>query len=491
MSKRESLTAKQAVLEKTIERCQQRRILIPTFAQQRDPSKVPAQVKDRLPSIGLWDADPLNLFRITWKNDISNGLYGGVNFMELPPALTGVPARIIGLVGKFFPTGAHKVGAAFGCLIPRLVTGEFDPTTQRAVWPSTGNYCRGGAFDCALLACDAIAILPEGMSPERFQWLKEIGTKEVIATPGTESNVKEIYDKCWELRKERGDQIVIFNQFEEFGNSIWHYAVTGPAIEEVFEQVKTPRSRMAGYISATGSAGTIGAGDYLRTQFPLVKVAACEALQCPTLYLNGFGAHRIEGIGDKHIPWIHNVRNTDLVIAIDDEDPMRLLRLFNEETGHRFLEHQGIPASLVEKLPLLGISSISNLLSAIRLAKYYELDGEDVVFTVFTDSADMYRSRIGELTAERGLYRESDAMVDFHQSLQGIRTDWIKELNYWERKALHNLKYFTWVEQQGKTSEELNALWSPEFWQETFAQAQKWDGWIEQFNQRSGVLARL
>jgi cysteine synthase len=372
-----------------------------------------------------------------------------------------------------------------------LVTGEFDPTTQRAVWPSTGNYCRGGAFDCALLACDAIAILPEGMSPERFQWLEEIGTKEVIATPGTESNVKEIYDKCWELRKERGDQIVIFNQFDEFGNSIWHYAVTGPAIEEVFDQVKTPRSRMAGYISATGSAGTIGAGDYLRTQFPLVKVAASEALQCPTLYLNGYGAHRIEGIGDKHIPWIHNIRNTDVVIAIDDEYPMRLLRLFNEETGHRLLERQGVPASLVEKLPLLGISSISNLLSAIRLAKYYELDGEDVVFTVFTDSADMYRSRIGELTEERGIYRESDAMVDFHQFLQGIRTDWIKELNYWERKSLHNLKYFTWVEQQGKTSQELNALWSPAFWQETFAQAQKWDGWIEQFNQRSGVLARL
>lgn len=491
MANPESLTAKQAVLEKTIERCRQRRILIPTFAQQRDPSRVPGQVKNLLPSIGLWDADPLNLFRITWKNDISNGLYNGVNFIELPPALTGVPARIIGLIGKFFPTGAHKVGAAFGCLIPRLVTGEFDPTTQRAVWPSTGNYCRGGAFDCALLACDAIAILPEGMSPERFQWLEEIGTKEVIATPGTESNVKEIYDKCWELRKERGDQIVIFNQFDEFGNSIWHYAVTGPAIEEVFDQVKTPRSRMAGYISATGSAGTIGAGDYLRTQFPLVKVAASEALQCPTLYLNGYGAHRIEGIGDKHIPWIHNIRNTDVVIAIDDEYPMRLLRLFNEETGHRLLERQGVPASLVEKLPLLGISSISNLLSAIRLAKYYELDGEDVVFTVFTDSADMYRSRIGELTEERGIYRESDAMVDFHQFLQGIRTDWIKELNYWERKSLHNLKYFTWVEQQGKTSQELNALWSPAFWQETFAQAQKWDGWIEQFNQRSGVLARL
>ncbi|MCX5976289.1 MAG: pyridoxal-phosphate dependent enzyme [Coprothermobacterota bacterium] len=477
----------EAVLATTIARCRERGIRIPTFAEMKDPARIPTQVKQRLPGIGLWDVDPLNLYRITWKNDISSGLYGPVNTLELPPSLTGVPARIVGLIGKYFPTGAHKVGAAFGCLVPRLVTGRFDPASQCAVWPSTGNYCRGGAFDCALLACDAIAILPEEMSRERFEWLREIGAKEVIATPGSESNVKEIYDKCWELRHERGDRIVIFNQFDEFGNSIWHYEVTGSAIEEAFHRLAGPRSRLAAYISATGSAGTIGAGDYLRTQFPLIKIAASEALQCPTLSLNGFGAHRIEGIGDKHIPWIHNVRNTDAVIAIDDEYPMRVLRLFNEEEGQERLRCEGVPAELVEKLPLLGISSIANLQASIRLAKYYELGSEDLVFTIFTDSADLYRSRLVELRQERGAYSNEAAQVDFQRFLMGIGTDWIKELNYRDRKALHNLKYFTWVEQQGKTVDELNALWSEDFWQETYAQTEEWDKLIEAFNQKLGA----
>jgi cysteine synthase len=476
------------VLEKTVKRCRERGIIIPTFAQQRDPELIPPKIQEKLPSIGLWDVHPLNLFRITWKNDIKTGLFNGVNFIELPSSLTGVKARIVGLIGKYFPTGAHKVGAAFGCLVPRLVTGQFDPTSQKAVWPSTGNYCRGGAFDCALLACDAIAILPEEMSRERFDWLREIGTKEIIATPGSESNVKEIYDKCWELKRERGNQIVIFNQFDEFGNCIWHYEITGPAIEEVFEKLKSPRSRFAAYVSATGSAGTIGAGDYLRKKFPLLKVGASEALQCPTLFLNGFGAHRIEGIGDKHVPWIHNVRNTDVVIAIDDEYPMRLLRLFNEEKGKELLIKEGVPEHVVASLPLLGISSISNLISSIKLARFFELDERDIVFTIFTDSAEMYLSRIKELREERGEYSERDALVDFHHFLQGIKTDWIKELGYWDRKALHNLKYFTWVEQQGKTVEELNHLWSPDFWEEVFSQVPEWDRLITEFNSRTGLI---
>ncbi len=273
----------------------------------------------------------MNLFRITWKNEAveHGGGFGNGNWIEFPSALTGVDATIVGIVGKWFPTGAHKVGAAYGCLVPRLVTGAFDPDTQKAVWPSTGNYCRGGAYDCALLACPAVAILPEGMSRERFDWLREIGTDEIIKTPGTESNVKEIYDKCWELRKERGDGIVIFNQFEEFGNAIWHYHVTGSIIQEIFEQHYASGRRLSGYVSATGSAGTIAAGDYLRSQHPAIRVVATEALQCPTLLQFGFGDHRIEGIGDKHVPWIHNVRNTNLVAAVDDEQTMQLMRLFN------------------------------------------------------------------------------------------------------------------------------------------------------------------
>ena len=309
------------VLKKTAKRCRERGIKIPTFQQLRDPRTIPDELKKKLAGVDLWDVNPINLFRISWKNNIKTGLYGNVNFLEIPKAVTGVKARIIGLVGKYFPTGAHKVGAAFGCLVPRLVSGEFDPSTHKAVWPSTGNFCRGGAFDCALLDCTAVAILPEGMSKERFDWLKKIGA-EVIATPGSESNVKEIYDKCWELKKDT--QNVIFNQFEEFGNSMFHYTVTGAAIEEAFKMLRSSSASLSAFVSATGSAGTIAAGDYLKKQNPDIKIIAAEALQCPTMLMNGFGSHRIEGIGDKHIPWIHNVRNTDAVTAIDDEDCMKL-----------------------------------------------------------------------------------------------------------------------------------------------------------------------
>ncbi|MCX5786892.1 MAG: pyridoxal-phosphate dependent enzyme [Elusimicrobia bacterium] len=476
----------EAVLKKTVARCREKGIVIPTFAQMADPSRIPESVKKKLKGVGLWDVDPVNLFRISWKNDVKSGLYGGVNYIELPSELTGVNARIIGLVGKYFPTGAHKVGAAFGCLVPRLVTGEFDPTSQKAVWPSTGNFCRGGAFDCALLACTAVAILPEEMSKERFDWLKSIGA-EVIATPGCESNVKEIYDKCWDIKKNRKD-CVIFNQFEEFGNPMWHYHVTAPAIEEVFSKVKGKNGRLAGYASATGSAGTIAAGDRLKKDFPLSKVGAVEALQCPTLLLNGFGGHRIEGIGDKHVPWVHNVRNTDMVLAIDDEDVVRLLRLFNEPAGKKVLKAQGLKESFIDSLPLMGYSSICNMLSAIKMAKYWELGKEDIIFTIFTDSVELYGSRLKEMHAEHGTYTESQATGDLERRLRGVGIDHLRELGYYDHKALHNLKYFTWVEQQGRTVEELNALWAPEFWDKTFAQVGEYDKMIEEFNERTGLL---
>lgn len=449
------------IINKIAARCKEREIIIPTFAQMRDPASTPPAIKAKLPSVGMWDVNPLNLFRITWKNDVRTGLYGGVNHFEIPKSITGVKPRIIGLVGKYFPTGAHKVGAAFGCLVPRLVSGEFDPEKHKAVWPSTGNFCRGGAFNSALLGCTAVAILPEDMSKERFDWLKEIGA-EVIATPGCESNVKEIYDKCWELKKDPLN--VIFNQFEEFGNPIWHYNVTGPAIEEVFKGLQVEHSRAAAFISATGSAGTIAAGDYLKNIFPQLKIVATEALQCPTLFMNGFGGHRIEGIGDKHVPWVHNVRATDAVAAIDDEDCMRVLRLFNEEEGKKYLSSMGVQSAESEKLSLLGISGIGNLLAAIKTAKYFEMNEQDVIFTIFTDSVELYGSRLEELRQERGKYSHVDAARDhaapiFHQGI-----DFFKELTYYERKAIHNLKYFTWVEQQGKTVDELNAQWEPEYW---------------------------
>jgi cysteine synthase len=481
------------VLKKTIKRCKELKIVIPTFAEQRDPQQIPAKIKARLKQIGMQEVDPANLFRITWKNEPKDkgGLFNRGNWLEFPTELTGVKARIVGIVGKHFPGGAHKVGAAFGCLVPRLVSGAFDPTSQKAVWPSTGNYCRGGAFDSALLGCKAVAILPQGMSKERFEWLEGIGTDEIIATPGTESNVKEIYDMCWKLRKERGSRIVIFNQFEEFGNAVWHYTVTAAAIQEIYEQVKRPNSRLAGYVSATGSAGTIAAGDYLRTVHPHVKVVATEAMQCPTLFMNGWGAHRIEGIGDKHVPWVHNVRNTDLIAAIDDEQCMSLLRLFNEPDGVAFLKAEGVPKAFVDQLPLVGISAICNLVAAVKLSRFYELTERDVIFLPMTDSMALYGSRIDELRKEHGKYTRERGARHFARYLEGIQIDGLKELGFHDRKAIHNLKYFTWVEQQGKTSDELNKLWEPDFWTETFAEVEEWDKLIRDFNDRTGVLKSL
>ncbi len=474
--------------KRAIQRARERNIIIPTYAQMKDPAKIPARVKQELAGIGLWDVHPRNLFRITWHNapQSQGGGFGGVNYLELPPALTGVPARIIALVGKWFPTGAHKVGAAFSCLVPRLVTGQFDPTTQKAVWPSTGNYCRGGAYDSALLGCESIAILPEGMSRERFEWLAGIAG-ETIKTPGSESNVKEIFDKCWELRKS-GQDLMIFNQFDEFGNYLWHFEVTGHAMEEVLQAAMRPGDRYRGMTSATGSAGTIASGDYMKKLFPESKIAASEALQCPTLLENGFGSHRIEGIGDKHVPWIHNVKNTDLVAAIDDNAVVNLARLFNEEDGRAYLAEKGVSESLIANLDLLGFSGISNVLTAIKMAKYYEMDEHDIVLTVLTDSMELYRSRLHEMRQEFGEYSARDAAADHARWLMQQSTDNLLELRYPDRRRVHNLKYYTWVEQQGKTYEEIQQMWvQPDYWTTVQAQAGEIDALIEEFNAEVGL----
>lgn len=484
------VTVNKSQLEKTIGRAREKKILLPTFQQMRDPSKIPSAVQEDLKGLGLWEVDPRNLFRITWKNERvkKGGLFGGVNYLVLPEELTGVPAKIVGLLGKWFPTGAHKVGATFGCLIPQLVTGQFDPTTQKAVWPSTGNYCRGGAYNGELLACESIAILPEEMSKERFAWLKSLAG-EVISTPGSESNVKEIFDKCWELKETR-DNVVIFNQFDELGNYLWHYEITGSAMKEAALEVLDGQGHMAGTILTTGSAGTIAAGDYMKKCFPQSKIVAGEALQCPTLLYNGFGAHRIEGIGDKHVPWIHNVRNTDFIVGIDDVHTMQLVRLFNEKAGQELLESEGVQPDLIERLPELGVSSVANMVGAIQWAKYLELDEQDIIMTVFTDSMELYQSRLEEMEEVMGPYREKEALADYHRHLRGLSMDYVQELSYYDKKRIHNLKYYTWIEQQGKDLEELEAQWydGENYWGSIPEKVEPLDDLIDAFNQKTGLL---
>ncbi len=479
------LTVDPVGLKHAVQRARERNLLLPTFAQMQNPTLIPSEIKEELRHIGLWEVHPRNLFRITWHNEpVSHGGgFGPVNVLEFPSSLTGVPARILALVGKWFPTGAHKVGAAYGVLVPRLVTGQFDPTRHKAAWPSTGNYCRGGAFDSRLLGVHSIAILPEGMSQERFQWLSGMAD-EVIKTPGTEANVKEIFDKCKELQAQ-DPEVVILNQFDDFGNYLWHFAVTGRAMEEVLDRHMRPEDVFRGLCLTTGSAGTIASGDYLKTLFPEMKIAAGEALQVPTLMENGFGEHRIEGIGDKHVPWIHNVKNTDLIIDVDDEAVVRLARLFNEPEGRAYLVKQGVPETVVARLDLLGFSGIANLIMSIKFAKYFELGEGDVILTVLTDSMELYQSRLEEMRQEYGPYTAQDAAADFARYLQGLSTDHVLELRYPERKRIHNLKYFTWVEQQDKEAGDLEAQWYDRtYWKRIQDLVPELDALIEDFNAR-------
>jgi hypothetical protein len=262
--------------------------------------------------------------------------------------------------------------------------------------------------------------------------------------------------------------------------------MTGSIIDESFRNHYSEGRRLSAYISATGSAGTIAAGDYLRTEYPGVRVVATEALQCPTLLRFGFGEHRIEGIGDKHIPWIHNVRNTNLVAAVDDEQTMQLMRLFNEDAGRECLLRQGVDAATLQSLGLLGISSLCNLVAAIKTARYYDMDGRDVIFTPLTDAMNLYSSRMQEMQEAHGAYDMRLADRHYARYLQGITTDHLRELNYADQKALHNFKYFTWVEQQGKTSDELRQLWDEDFWKQLFSQevVDEWDRLIEAFNDK-------
>ena len=485
------------VYENTVARFREARIGLPTFAQLADPSLIPANVRAALKSVGPDDAHPLNLFRVHWYNDSTRrGLVPVPEHVVLPKSLTGVDARIVVAFGDRFPMiNAHKVLAAYGCLAPRVITGQFDPTRHRAIWPSTGNYCRGGVAISRIMGCRGVAVLPEGMSQERFDWLGNwvVDPSDIIKTPGTESNVKEIYDRCHELAEDPDN--VILNQFAEFGNHIAHYLATGAALERVFESMREdePDLRLRAFVSATGSAGTIGAGDYLKERLGSLIVAV-EAAECPTMLRNGFGEHNIQGIGDKHIPLIHNVLNTDVALAVSDRATDRLGVLFSTETGRRYLAGRcGVPADVLAGLPSLGLSSICNVLGAIKTAKHYGMGPDDVIVTVATDGDSMYSSEhdlaVGRYFADG--FDEAAAAQVYGEHLLGAATDNLLELTSVDRERIFNLGYYTWVEQQGVSLQDFEARRSPAFWSGIHELVRDWDALIDEFNARTGVLETL
>jgi cysteine synthase len=481
------------VLDRTVERLRDARVALPTFGQLADPTLAPGPVREQLAAIGPDDPDPRNLYRVHWFNGGDRTSLTDVpEHLVLPRELTGVDARIVVALGDRFPLiRAHKVLAAYGCLVPRLVTGEFDPTRHRAVWPSTGNYCRGGVAISRLLGCRGVAVLPEGMSRERFDWLERwVGDpSDIVRTPGTESNVKEIYDRCKEFEQDPDN--VILNQFAEFGNYLVHYLATGAALARVFEALaeREPDLRLRAFVSATGSAGTIAAGDYLKERFGSLTVAA-EALECPTLLYAGFGEHNIQGIGDKHVPLIHNVLATDVALAVSDRATDRLGVLFGTETGTRHLLARGVDDRILDGLPSLGLSSICNVLGAVKTAKYLGLGPDDVVVTVATDGAAMYESE-RELALRRYFpdgFGEVDAAEVYGEHVLGAATDHLQELGRRDRERIFNLGYYTWVEQQGVSLANFEARRDPGFWQRLREIVPVWDDLIDAVNARTGVL---
>ena len=467
-------------------------VRLPTFAELADPSRILEARKIALRPVDPDCPDPANLFRVHWYNDRARtGFVATPCHFVFPPLLTGVRSPVVMVLGCFFPMiGAHKVLAAYGCLVPYLVTGRFDPSLNKAVWPSTGNYCRGGVAISRILNCRAVAVLPERMSEERFEWLRRWvpWPEDIVRTPGSESNVKEIYDKCAELA---GDpRNVVLNQFAESGNYVAHYACTGPALACVFEacRAQRPNLRLSAFVAASGSAGTLAAGDYLKGEFG-TRIVAVEASECPTMLRNGFGEHNIQGIGDKHVPYIHNVMNTDIVVGVSDRSTGALDLLFNKKTGLSYLaDRRHIDTQLLSGLKLLGLSGIANLVAAIKIAKRLELGEDDAIVTIATDSAALYGSERRKFLAANypnGLDAVSAGEI-FGQHLLGAADNDVLELTHGERSRIFNLGYYTWVEQQGVPLEAFERRRTQEFWSQLPQAALAWDMLIAEFNAVAG-----
>ncbi len=439
-------------------------VIGPTFEEMLHPAQVDPTVRQRaLAAMQEDPLDPINLYNITWRDPDDR-----IRYEVLPVELTGVESPIVVLYSKDFPTGSHKVGAAYSVLVEKELYGEVDPAVHTLVWPSTGNYGIGGAWVGCRMGFDSVVVLPAGMSQERFELIESYGAR-VIKTPGSESNVKEIYDKTWELRR-ANPNVRVLNQFEVMGNYRFHYYVTGNTIVELANVLQAQgigRGKVAAFVSAMGSAGTIAAGDRLKQTWPDHKIVGLEPIQCPTLYNNGYGSHDIQGIGDKHVTWIHNVWNMDAIMCIDDLECKMGLQLLTEEAGWRTLTDRfGIPEQKVHKMAsIFGISGVCNVLGAIKTARFYSLGRGDVIVTVCTDAIDRYRSVMRQLTERYGCMDEIEAAIRLVSIFHKQKLDWIKEGTREMRAQWHHLKYYTWVEQQGKTIEELEAQRDPGWWE--------------------------
>ena len=474
------------VIEKTAKYFKEKGVVLPTISELKNPHSISEDIKNKVLKLDKDAMDPANLFRVHWfnKRDHSNFL-DVPEHIVLPSEFTGVDAKIIVNLGRYFPLiTAHKVLAAYGCLLPRILNGTFDYTIHKAVWPSTGNYCRGGVAISKILGFKSVAILPEGMSKERFNWLEKWveDKNDIIKTTGTESNVKEIYDACNELKKDQNNDII--NQFDEYYNYATHRAITGSSFEKSFLKVKGDSNLQARfYVSASGSSGTLAAGDYLKEHLN-AQIAVVEATECPTLLYNGYGEHNIQGIGDKHVPLIHNVMNSDYVVGVSDESTNNLNLLFNTDEGREYLTlRRGLNSEFVGRLPEFGFSSIANIIASIKLAKKMKLTKDDAIITVATDGADLYETELAKTKKQFSkIYDQITCAEIFAKNFDAITVDHTLELSQIDKERIFNLGYYTWVEQQGTSLEEFENRRNQSFWDNHYKEMISLDEKIKEFN---------
>ena len=474
------------IVEKTAKYFKEKGVVLPTIDELKNPQTISEDIKNKVLKLDKDAMDPANLFRVHWFNKRDHTKFLDVpEHIVLPSEFTGVDAKIIVNLGRYFPLiTAHKVLAAYGCLLPRILNGSFDYTAHKAVWPSTGNYCRGGVAISKILGFKSVAILPEGMSKERFDWLEKWveDKNDIIKTTGTESNVKEIYDACNVLEKDKNNDII--NQFDEYYNYATHRAITGSSFEKSFLNVKGETDLQARfYVSASGSSGTLAAGDYLKENLN-AQIAVVEATECPTLLYNGYGEHNIQGIGDKHVPLIHNVMNSDYVVGVSHEATNNLNLLFNTDEGKNYLiKRKGFEKNFVDRLPEFGFSSIANIIASIKLAKKMKLTKNDAIITVATDGADLYETELAKTKKQFSkIYDQVTCAEIFAKNFEAITVDHTLELSQIDKERIFNLGYYTWVEQQGTSLEEFESRRNQSFWDKHYTDMISLDPKIKEFN---------
>ncbi len=437
----------------------------PTYEEMLHPDRIDPQVRRRaLEAAKTDELDPINLFNITWKDEA-----GSVRRVVLPKELTGVDANIVVMLGKHFPSGSHKVGPAYATLIEGCVDGEIIPGEHTILGPSTGNFGIGVAYIARLMGYRAIVIMPDNMSRERYDRIRRYGA-ELDLTPGTESDVILTLRRTHELKKDPRNRPLA--QFELLPNYRFHRHVTGSSAVEAVRGIGN--GRIACFVSAPGSAGTIAAGDQIKAAFPEAKVAAVEPYECSTLATGGRGQHRIEGIGDKMCTLIHNVLTTDFVALIHDDDCVKGLKLIQDGTG--VLASGGVPREAAEGLrDLFGVSGLGNILGAIKLAHYLRLGPEDNVVTIATDGIDRYQSVLEDL-AHRYL-ETADFVLDrwWRDVFRGMDDQNVHDF----RRPAAKEQLFAQKERDwlpfGYSKEYMDSMRSMAFWDREYARVREYD----------------